>query len=65
MKLLAIGADAAALAAMLGTVTNIVPTIVGVIGALYALLSAINYAFVIHDRIKYGPEIDNRQKRIK
>jgi small-conductance mechanosensitive channel len=53
MKLLTIGLDVAALSIFLGTAAQIIPTLVGLLAAVY-------YAFVVYDRIRYGPEIENR-----
>lgn len=53
MKMLTVGIDIAALSIFMGTAAKIIPTIVGLLAAVY-------YAFVVYDRIRYGPEIENR-----
>jgi hypothetical protein len=53
MKILTIGLDIAALSIFLGTAAKVIPTVVGILAAIY-------YAFVVYDRIRYGPEIENR-----
>jgi len=60
MKPLMITADIAAVGAIIGASLNFLPAFVGLAAGL---LACVWYGFVIYDRIKYGPELDSRQRQ--
>lgn len=57
MKLATIGIDVTALGVMAGSIFHVLPIVVTVgVGCL----AMIYYGFVIFDRLKYGPELEDR-----
>lgn len=56
MKPLIMTADIVSLSVILVAAMQFIPAIAG-------LLAVIWYSFVIYDRIKYGPELDSRQRQ--
>jgi len=54
--------DFVALGVIVGTIAKVLP-------ALAALLAVVYYGFVIYDRIRYGPELEdrmfNRMRKVK
>lgn len=46
-------ADLTALGVLIATAAKVVPDVVGILAMVY-------YAFVVYDRIRYGPEIEKR-----
>lgn len=53
MKIATIGTDLAALGVILGSAAKFLPAVAALFGAIW-------YAFVIYDRIRYGPDLGNR-----
>lgn len=54
MKMVTISTDIAALGIIIGSAAKFLPAIAALFGAIW-------YAFVIYDRIRYGPELTHRE----
>lgn len=53
MKFLTLTPDIVALAVWISALNKIIPSVVGLLAMVY-------YGFVVYDRIRYGPELENR-----
>ena len=62
MKLATMGVDLGALALVVTSASNFLPSLVAVIAGA---LGAVYYGLVIYDRFKYGPDLEGRILRKK